>query len=95
MPPGDPTSSVAPTVDANVDNTDDLLKRPTLRASRVNNVNAGRTNIKLDWEVEKLIDLDTDADVAGVQNTTKEYRIRAVRKTALTGQMKPQVPLLR
>ena len=43
-------------IDPNADVADDLLRSPTLRASRVNNVNAGRTNIKLDWTVEKLID---------------------------------------
>ena len=33
--------------------TDDLLERPRLMATRVNNVNAGRTDITLSWTVQK------------------------------------------
>ncbi|MCY4414822.1 MAG: fibronectin type III domain-containing protein [Chloroflexi bacterium] len=47
------------------DETDDLLNRPTLTAKRINNVNAGRTSIKLDWKIEKLASTDT----------TKVYRL--------------------
>ena len=34
--------------------TNDLLNLPTLKAKRINNVNAGRTNVMLEWKVEKV-----------------------------------------
>ena len=36
-------------------------------------MNAGRTNIKLDWKVEKLIDTEDVAE--GVQNAFKQYLV--------------------
>ena len=70
-------SDLCSPIDANADVADDLLKRPILTASRINNVNAGRTDIKLDWKVEKLIDTNTGdtPDAEGVQNDVKQYRI--------------------